>query len=60
MLDVLRRVIQEVSRAGDLQSVLEIIVERVQSAMQTEVCNIYPEGQRTTTLCFHGHSGPER
>ena len=29
MLDVLRSVIQEVSRAGDLQSVLEIIVDTV-------------------------------
>ena len=41
MLDVLRSVIQEVSRAGDLQSVLEIIVERVHKTMKTEVCSIY-------------------
>ena len=34
MLDVLRSVIQEVSRAGDLNSVLNIIVERVQEAME--------------------------
>ena len=52
MLDALRSVIQEVSRAGDLQSVLEIIVERVREVMSTEVCSIYlkdeSEGKLTT------------
>ena len=41
MLEVLRSVIQEVNRASDLASVLEIIVNRVGSAMQTEVCSVY-------------------
>lgn len=41
MLGVLRSVIQEVNRAKDLQSVLDIIVERVRDTMQTEVCSIY-------------------
>ena len=41
MLDVLRSIIQEVSRASDLESVLDIIVERVRTAMNTEVCSIY-------------------
>mgnify|MGYP001146828594 FL=1 len=41
MLEVLRRVIQEVNRAGDLDAVLDIIVERVKDAMSTEVCSIY-------------------
>ncbi len=41
MLDVLRRVTQEVNAARDLQSALDIIVDRVQSAMETEVVSVY-------------------
>lgn len=41
MLDVLRRVIQEVNAAGDLTKALDIIVDRVRSAMGTEVCSVY-------------------
>lgn len=41
MLDVLRRVTQEVNSAKDLQSALDIIVERVQMAMSTEVVSVY-------------------
>ncbi|MDA0788346.1 MAG: phosphoenolpyruvate--protein phosphotransferase [Proteobacteria bacterium] len=37
----LRRVIQEVSRANDLQSSLDTIVDQVKSAMNTEVCSVY-------------------
>ncbi len=41
MLEILRSVIQEVSRATDLHSVLNIIVDRVRTAMSTEVCSVY-------------------
>ena len=41
MLETLRRVIQEVSRATDLDTVLNIIVDRVRTAMATEVCSVY-------------------
>jgi len=41
MLDVLRRVIQEVNAAHDLNTALDIIVDRVQSAMGTQVCSVY-------------------
>jgi phosphotransferase system enzyme I (PtsP) len=41
MLDVLRRVTQEVNAAKDLPSALNIIVERVQSTMDTEVVSVY-------------------
>ena len=57
MLDVLRRVIQEVSGAGDLQSVLEIIVERVQIAMQTEVCSIYLKDKELQRYVFMATRG---
>jgi phosphotransferase system enzyme I (PtsP) len=41
MLDVLRRIIQEVNAARDLQSALNIIVARVAKAMGTQVCSVY-------------------
>lgn len=41
MLDVLRRVIQEVNTARDLDTALNIIVERVKEAMGTQVCTVY-------------------
>lgn len=41
MLEVLRRVIQEVNAARDLDTALDIIVERVQKAMGTQVCTVY-------------------
>jgi len=41
MLDVLRRIIQEVNAARDLQTALNIIVKRVTKAMGTQVCSIY-------------------
>ena len=57
MLDVLRRVMQEVSGAGDLQAVLEIIVERVHSAMQTEVCSVYLKDEETQRYVFMATRG---
>ncbi|WP_045855985.1 phosphoenolpyruvate--protein phosphotransferase [Teredinibacter purpureus] len=41
MLNSLRSIVQEVNAAADLQSVLAIIVTRVQAAMHTEVCSVY-------------------
>ena len=57
MLDVLRSVIQEVSRAGDLNSVLNIIVERVQEAMETDVCSVYLVDDRDQRLVFMATRG---
>lgn len=41
MLSTLRSIVQEVNGARDLQDALEIIVSRVQRAMNTEVCSVY-------------------
>lgn len=41
MLAVLRGIVQEVNSAADLTEALQLIVERVQSAMQTDVCSVY-------------------
>ncbi len=47
MLNSLRRIVQEVNTARDLQKALAIIVTRVKQAVNTEVCSVYlrnPEG----------------
>lgn len=41
MLDTLRRIIQEVTVARDLDHALEVIVTRVKKAMNVEVCSVY-------------------
>ena len=41
MLDSLRRIVQEVNSAHDLDEALALIVERVKSTMHTDVCSVY-------------------
>lgn len=41
MLSVLRKIVQEVSSAQDLETVLDLTVRRIQRAMKTEVCSIF-------------------
>jgi phosphotransferase system enzyme I (PtsP) len=41
MLSSLRSIVQEVNTARDLSAVLRIIVERIKTTMQTEVCSVY-------------------
>jgi len=41
VLDVLRRIVQEVGGAGDLEQALAIIVKRVKQAMAADVCSVY-------------------
>jgi len=41
MLEILRKIVQEVNAAPDLDSVLDVIVRRVQRAIRTDVCSIY-------------------
>ena len=60
MLEILRSVIQEVNRADDLQSVLEIIVERVHKTMQTEVCSIYLKDEDRQRYVFMATRGLNR
>ncbi len=57
MLEILRSVIQEVNRARDLSSALNIIVDRVRIAMSTEVCSVYlfdEAQQRYTFMATRG------
>ena len=57
MLDILRNVIQEVSRADDMPTVLDIIVARVREAMQTEVCSIYLKDEEQRRFVFMATRG---
>ncbi len=57
MLEVLRRVTQEVNAAPDLASALEIIVERVQTAMNTQVCSVYLHDVENNNLVFMANRG---
>lgn len=41
MLEELRSIVQEVNTAKDLQSALDVIVNRVREALGTQVCSIY-------------------
>lgn len=41
MLEQLRRIVQRVNAAKDLQSALNIIVRRVREALSTQVCSVY-------------------
>ena len=41
MLEVLRRVIQEVNGARNLDAALSTMVRRIRKAMQTDVCSFY-------------------
>lgn len=57
MLSTLRSIVQEVNGARDLQDALEIIVSRVQRAMNTEVCSVYlldPDTNRYILMATEG------
>ena len=41
MLDVLRRIVQEVNLANDLEQALNIIVNRVKNIIEVDVCSVY-------------------
>ena len=41
MLDILRRIVQEVSSVTELSEALKVVVARIREAMHTEVCSVY-------------------
>lgn len=41
MIEQLRRIVQEVNAARDLQNALDIIVRRVRKALDTQVCSVF-------------------
>ncbi|NOR51334.1 MAG: hypothetical protein GQ470_01825 [Gammaproteobacteria bacterium] len=41
MLNTLRRIVQEVNRAGTLHDALEIIVSRIKGALEVDACSVF-------------------
>jgi len=57
MLEILRRVIQEVNKARDLPTALNIIVDRIQEAMGTQVCSVYLLNEERNKYVFMATRG---
>jgi phosphotransferase system enzyme I (PtsP) len=58
MLDILRRIIQEVNTAPDLQTALDIIVHRVQKSINVDVASIYfadPDHHQYVLMATEGY-----
>jgi len=57
MLNTLRKIVQEVNAAKDLNAALGIIVERVRDAMNSQVCSVYlldPDSKRFVLMATEG------
>jgi phosphotransferase system enzyme I (PtsP) len=57
VLEVLRNIVLEVSAAGSLEQVLQIIVSRVRAAMGTEVCSVYIRDRDGKRYIFRATEG---
>ena len=57
MLEVLRRLIQDVNAADSLEDALGLIVAQVKAAMHTDVCTIYLHDKATQKLVFRATQG---
>jgi len=57
MLDALRAIVQEVNAADDLQTALNVIVQRVRAVMGTEVCTVYLRDPDSGRLIFMANEG---
>lgn len=58
MLDILRRIIQEVNTAPDLQTALDIIVQRVREATNVDVASVYladPDHHQYVLMATEGY-----
>ena len=57
MLDILRRIVQEVNGAEDLGQALDLIVSRVKGTLDVDVCSIYlslPEKEQLVLMATQG------
>lgn len=57
MLETLRRIVQEVNTAPNLQSALDIMVSSVRGAMGTEVCSVYLLDERSSRYVLMATEG---
>ncbi|MDE1461383.1 phosphoenolpyruvate--protein phosphotransferase [Spartinivicinus poritis] len=60
MLNTLRRIVQEVNAAHDLETALDIIVTQVRQAMHTEVCSVYLFDHETNQYTLMATEGLNR
>ena len=57
MLELLRRLIQDVNDADSLEDALNLIVAQVRAAMRTDVCTIYLHDKASQKLIFRATEG---
>ncbi|MEM9254345.1 MAG: GAF domain-containing protein, partial [Pseudomonadota bacterium] len=57
MLETLRNIVQEVNAAEGLNDALQIIVRRIQDAMNTEVCSVYLRDHSSGRYVFRATQG---
>jgi len=57
MLAKLQQIVQRVNAAADLQDALEIIVHRVKSAMEADVCSVYVRARDTAQYVLMATDG---
>lgn len=57
MLDSLRKIVQEVNAARDVETALQVIVLRVSQVMKTEVCSVYLLDKASESLIFRATQG---
>ena len=60
MIETLRKIVQAVSEADDLEQALSLIVHEVRRAMATDVCTVYLSDRATTRLVFRATEGLNR
>ncbi|GAA4652710.1 phosphoenolpyruvate--protein phosphotransferase [Kistimonas scapharcae] len=60
MLTTLRKIVQDVGAARDLQTALDVIVRSVRVAMQTEVCSVYLYDEETSRYTLRANEGFKR
>jgi len=57
MLEILRKIVQQVNAADGLAEALEIIVSNVRESMGTEVCSVYMRDPQSGRLVFRATKG---
>ncbi len=60
MLTTLRKIVQDVGAARDLQTALDVIVRSVRVAMQTEVCSVYLYDEEASRYTLRANEGFKR
>lgn len=60
MLELLRKIVQEVSAASNVEAALKLIVRRIQRGMNTEVCSIFLLDESTERFVLRATQGLNR